>query len=186
MNSTLEPRSASPVVREHMNELKSAEARRIESEFGVPTSGSMWPRVFWLACVVVPEQSYDKHVLPTDDEVRQIRSYIEFKATSFYNDTWAKKILEDALPVCGGHNTVIFGKYPETPAEGSSWTGWGYRRMTWETGTWPHAYQSRGAKNLPDHPLTLVETIDHCEGFGDEPSPKWEAWKAAHPEIFPA
>lgn len=163
--------------------MKTPEARRIEQEFQVPTSDSLWPQYFWIACVVVPARSYDRHVVPTDVEIKQIRSYIEFKVTSFYREGFAQQVLEDALPICAGHNTVILGKYPETAENGSKMTGWGYRRMSWETASWPHAYQGRGTVNVPEHGLTLVEVLDHCEGY-DRPSEKWEAWKAAHPDLF--
>ena len=178
------------IVREHMNGMKSATARRFETEFKVPTC-DMYPEIYWIACVAVPPDEPFRNpwgtLVPEDWEVAQIASYIDYKLTTFYREHYADKVRAKALPVCAGHNTVTFVKRPDQVTGNwvSSSVGWGYRRMTWQTGAWPHAYGHAKATNLPDGPLSLVQVIDHCEGFGDKPNPKWDAWKAEHPETFP-
>lgn len=174
----------SRVLAEHLARERSELAARIETEFKVPAEGHLWPRVYWLACVVVnPEEGW---VTPTDHELRQIRSYIEFKARSFYREHFADEVLDAALPLCAGHNTVIFAQRPEVSGNGyEASRGWGYRRMTWETASWPHAYGGvRSAKSLPDHPLSVVEVMDHVETIVGAPSEKWIAWKTEHAELF--
>lgn len=194
--SSLEPPDmlleASEAVRKHLNAEKPEAARRIERRFRVPTCGHLWPGIFWVACVVVPETgSLDRWIMPTDHEVWQIRSFIDYKLSKFFTEPASTQLRKAALPAYGGHNTIIFCKYPDVPAEGmiASARGWGYRMQTWrDSGAWPHSYGvlERDRQKLPDHPLTLVEAMDHRERLTDKPNPKWEAWKATHPSIFPA
>jgi len=178
------------VVREHLALSKSETARRIEREFKVPTCGTIYPSVFWIACVVVPaEDGSNLHgaICPEDFEVVQIASYIDFKLTSFYNESCAARTKERALPVVAGHNTVTFVKLPAEQREGwsESAVGWGYRRTSWQTASWPHGYP--GSAKQVALPLTLLQVLDKIEDFGSSGvSPKWTAWKAEHADVFPA
>lgn len=185
----VQPRDASDAVRRHLNEEKSAAARRIEQRFRVPTCTHLWPGIFWIACVVIADDSpLQQYAMPTDKEVWQIRSYIDYKLSMFSEPT-SSRLREAALPADGGHNTIVFCKYPDAPAAGMipSACGWGYRMQTWrEGGAWPHSYGLTEAERdkLSQLPLTLVQAMDHREAFTDKPNPKWEAWKAAHPSAF--
>lgn len=171
------------LAREHMGRAVPPEVRRIEEEFKVPVAGSLWPGLIWIACVAVGKLAGE---MPTDEEAAQVASYIDYTLATVYNEGFADQIRRLPLPLCGGHNTTIFVKHPMERADGGSFVGWGYRRTSWHTGSWPHTYQHRkDVKDLPG-PLTLRQVLDKVCGWSDSPNPKWEAWKAARPEVFPA
>lgn len=163
--------TATRLVSEFLARPKPDEWRHIEETFKVPVEDSLLPYGFWLACVAVPEHD---GLVPDDAEAAQIASYIDFVLSTLYNEGYASLVRARALPVCGGHNTAVFVKRAD---------GWGYRRRSWHTGSWPHAY--RGREGAPTEPLSLVAILDKITAFGEKPNPKWDAWKAAHSEVFP-
>lgn len=171
---------AERIAREHMNRMLSPDVRRIEEEFKVPCSDSLWPEFYWIACIVAG--NLHEAVMPSDVEVAQVASYIDYVLSMYYTESFARQVRALPLPLCGGHNTVVLVKRHD---------GWGYRRASWETGSWPHAYRPYRAdaawpEGLPREPLTLVQVLDKVCGWTDRPNPKWEAWKVAHPAVFPA
>lgn len=107
---------------------------------------------------------------PTDAEAAMIASYIEFYRTWWYNPTWQAKLLERPFDIDGGCNTVILHKYGADD--------WAYRRRSWEYGPlFVPAYDR--TENWP-----LLRVLDRSITVLDEPHKEWEAWKAAHPEVF--
>lgn len=112
---------------------------------------------------------------PTDAEALVLASFVDYQR-DWFNETWQARMLAQPLDVEGGHNTTIFHKW----AAGD----WGYSKRTWTMGPhiWPGppSYRTVG-------PLALVGLMDHIYDWGDGGiSPRWLAWKAAHPEVFPA
>jgi hypothetical protein len=142
----------------HWNREMSEAERAAVHAAGVPTSAAH-PHEWWIAAIDVHS------VGVTEEELRQLRSFIEHEVRHVYNDTWTERILSAALPKCGGHNTIVFLKR----ADG----GWAYRRASWEIGpmyvpTWDTA------------PVSLVAAMDRVE----RGSPKWAEWKREHPNWF--
>jgi len=113
-------------------------------------------------------------MMPTDEELAQIKSYIEYSVRRTYQEYWVDVILNKPLSACSGHNTLILRKgSPLLPAV----QGWFYRKMFWRGGAvyWPvigAEYKDRG----------LVEIFDKYEDFSSE---SWTEWKNSHPDIFP-
>ena len=112
--------------------------------------------------------------MPSDRELRQIRSYREFWVTALYNPGYAKKILAKPLPEEDGHNTLILRK-------GASHAGtedhWFKRKISWENPVYvPHVLEKeyRG--------LSLVDVLDVEQSLIPV---GWERWKTEHPDIFP-
>lgn len=169
------------LVREHLaHPSKTDYMKRIESEHRIPAVHHLWPRMYWLACLVCPAPGeVPGYAEATDDELRMLTSYMDYKLTSVYRDEYVRAVRELPLPLVAGHNTTIFVKREED--------GWGYKAMSWESGSWPHSYRSmRKPEDLPDHPLSLVEIIDKIETTVDTPRPAWVAWKEEHPDVFAA
>jgi hypothetical protein len=152
---------------------KTAWAARVEAEHRVPVD-SLWPGVYWLACIAGPDEPENQAVLPTDAEVAQVASYIDYLLVTRYREGYAAQLRALPLACDGAWNTVVLVKRA---------SGWGYRRSTWRTGSWPHAYQHR-----PEAPtgLSLLQVLDHIEGVTNTVSAQWLAWQAAHSDVFPA
>lgn len=116
-------------------------------------------------------------------EADMIRSYIEFICTDFYGrasfedfvQRWSGKHKPYAL--IAGHNTVTFLK--------RAGDDWAYRRCSWRTGPQFFPQPRTGSGRTVDLP-TLLDVVLCGYGSLDEPrpNPKWEAWKAANPEVF--
>jgi hypothetical protein len=142
--------------------------------FRIPVDSSH-PMTYWIASI------HRESAMPTDEELRMIRSFIEYEVQNRYNLTYQEKIFAKPFPAEGGHVTKVFRK-------GSMWTnqpnaceGWVYRRASWEGGWHPQ---------WPAPRLSLLEVLDDiwAIGWGDEPrrpSSSWVEWKAARPDIFP-
>lgn len=120
---------------------------------------------------------------PSDAEAAMLVSYLSQYIDYWYNDSFKAKLAQRPFDVDGGANGVVFHKYGEDD--------WGYRRVSWTQGPifWPGAPHYRDwlrrkqEADLGAHSLLAV--MDHIESFGDgEPSPRWVAWKDAHPEVF--
>jgi hypothetical protein len=164
----------------------------VEKLFRVPVD-SEYPRTQWLACLVRDSE------LPTDDELRQLRSYIEYAVGLTYNERYQRILVGDPslpddeqtnqhLARCNGHNTAIFTKRAGA---------WFVRRDSWQNGFVPWRHQSAYV------PLTLERVIDTfvCSACVDDrrvpkdgPNhgyrkgirPDWWVWKTLHPDVFPA
>lgn len=120
---------------------------------------------------------------PTDLEAAQLRSFLDEYIDRWYNSSYKAKLSRRALDVDGGANGTVFHKY----AEGD----WAYRKQSWTSGPLfvpgPPRSVNEFAVERQLGPLTLQELMDlkHQYGAG-EPNPRWKAWKAAHPDLFPA
>ena len=150
--------------------LSEKQQERIRKEFKIPVDCCA-PSTYWIVSLS------DESIMPTKQELRQIRSYSEFIVQKFYNKDYQHRILvEKELPACGGHNTMILQK-------GSRWSGrsvpgWRYRKLTWNIG--PLFVPDIADKNCPHY--TLLELIERIERFRPE---VWIKWQKDHPEIFP-
>lgn len=141
------------------SELDAADIKRAEAA-GVPVD-ERYPKTWWIACLDV------RSLPPTEQELRMLRSYIEYITRDLYNETWQRKILEAPLPICNGHNTITFYKDEAS---------WRYRRSTWTIGP-PMVPAFLGS----DH-WNLEQLLDH---INDEwRASKWTQWKVQYPEIF--
>lgn len=124
----------------------------------------------------------DSEARPTDLEARQLASFIEQYKDYFFNDWYKAKLLERPLDVDAV--TRIFHKWGEDD--------WSYRVVTWQYGPFwiPVAPRLRGGQYddaKTSAPLSLVQVMDRTHAMHTEyPSKDWAAWKANHPEIFPA
>jgi len=172
-----------------MPHLTDEERAAIEA-FKIPVD-SFNPGTYWIASID------SESVMPSEAELRMIRSYIDYAIRATYNETYQARILAKPFPAEGGHVTKIFRK-------GSKWLeqeplyerngevtnvfhgdarlvnggdpreGWVYRRITWDGGLyWPQ---------WPKPRQTLIEVLDHING--PEPFEPWERWKREHPEVF--
>lgn len=120
---------------------------------------------------------------PTDTEAAMLASFLqEHRHYWFNNQGYARKMDQRPLDIDSGWNTTIFIKYAEAD--------WGYRRVSWTYGPTfvpgPPSYRERYPKEAGPDPLTLEKVMDRFHAWGDEPSPRWQQWKADHPEVFPA
>ena len=140
----------------------------------IPVVRDQYPRWKYEVCVVITAPGNEGWIWgpalrPDDTEVKQILAYLDYRM-GWYNEGWQAKMRQRPLDVDSGTNTVILQKFGEGD--------WRYRRMTWEHGPWPFY-------DMPER-FTLEALLDHINDYGGEPNPKWRAFKAAHPEAFPA
>jgi len=145
----------------------------------IPVVRSPYPRWKYEVCLIVndPEdRSFDPPLwgvalYPDELEKLQLVAELEWRM-AYYNDTWKAKMRRRPLDVDGTTNTVILQKR----AEGA----WCYRRASWQHGpTMVPPWNS-------DERLTLEQLLDRINDYHDKPNPEWRAFKAAHPEAFPA
>lgn len=142
---------------------------------------------YWYVAAVCDERDFPQWSSAplTALDVEMIRSYIEYTIGRMYNhgetfDGFVKRWSGPAAPCAAisGHNTITFLKRADDD--------WGYSRYTWTSGPpfFPQPTSGHGPK------LGLPALLDHVCGYGSldkpEPDKKWEAWKAAHPEVFGA
>lgn len=139
----------------------TADERAYVESYGVPIDAG---RSFFIASL------HPESLLPTPTELRQIRSFIEYKITSFYTDRFAAQLLAMPLPGDSGHNTTCLRK--GHMAYGGE--DWYYARSTWTQIGWPNPASSNY------QPLGLLEVIDHSEqGLGGEVDARWTKWRLA-------
>jgi len=160
--------------------LTAEQCDHVES-FGVPVVALYVDRAYYLAGICVDS------VMPTDDELRQVRSFIEFVGKRIYGAA-AKRILAMPLPADPGHNTIVLVKGGLYKGNPQPTEGWSYKRYTWETGVFPY-------RTAPFRPWDLSEVLDAIEGDvvtersdGTQravPRAPWKKWKVAHTEAFP-
>ena len=150
-------------------ELTQEQIVRIQRDFKVPVN-SDFPGNGWVSSLSKESE------MPTDEELKQLRGYIEFVLIgdgSIYGAYYGSKIVGQALPLLPGHNSLVFRK-----ATGEN-SGWCYRRQSWSVG--PIFVPSITEKNFRPH--TLVEVMDRIEK--DCRSRQWNNWKVAHSDVFP-
>mgnify|MGYP001559157934 CR=1 FL=1 len=88
----------------------------IEKNFRIPIDASH-PETYWII-------SLDREsTMPSDEELKQMRSYQEFRVRHTYASSYQEVVLNRKLPNDNGHNTVIYKK---------SEHGWFFRRLAWE------------------------------------------------------
>lgn len=147
------------------------------TELRIPVTGQ-FPDWRYIACF-----DRESEARPTELEAAQLASYIEqYKVYFFGADSWYKRKLEEK-PFDTDAVTRIFHKWGEGD--------WSYRVVTWEYGPFwvPEAPRLRGGQHddAKVGTLTLVQAMDRDKHMHTEyPSRDWAAWKAAHPEAFPA
>jgi len=125
------------------------------------------PMTYWVVCL-------DREsAMPTDLELRQLHSIIEFIVQDGYVSTKAERAFAAGeLARDAGFNTVIFRK---DRSDG----GWRFRRASWREG--PLFVPSH--QELDYAPHSLAAAMDRLRKHRMEP---WEAWKTAHADLFPA
>jgi hypothetical protein len=125
----------------------------------------------------------DSAARPTDTEARMMASFREEYIAYWYNDSYKARMAELPFDIDGGANGVVFRKWGEND--------WAYRRRTWTYGPTfvPHPPRLRrlDPADKPFGPLSLADLMDHMHMHGgNKPLPRWQEWKAAHPEVFGA
>jgi hypothetical protein len=116
---------------------------------------------------------------PDERETAMLVSFLtEYKDHWYGQNGFRQQMERQPFDTDGGANGVVFHKYGPND--------WGYRRMSF----------TQGPIFVPVHPrireshgggvglLDLSSLMDRISGHGDEPSPWWLEWKAAHPEVF--
>ena len=159
------------------NYLTEEERKLIEDKFRIPVD-STYPTKYWIVCI--DSESF----MPTEQELLQIQSYCAFKIITTYTASYQEEIFDKPLPVCGGHNTVVFrnGLRSQGFRTERSPGQWFYRKRLWRD----------GVVYVPDvlsseyKPHTLVEVIDRNEIHSSLIRPQnWDEWKKDHSDIFP-
>lgn len=110
----------------------------------------------------------DMSCMPTDDEIKLLVSYQEFKVRQMYRN--ADEILAMPVPACEGHNTTIFAKGPSSLLR---IPGWCYRKPTWSMG--PLFFPHDGVEKPAPPPWTLSELLDRS--IEDLLPKQWQKWK---------
>jgi hypothetical protein len=134
------------------------------------------PGTYWIA-------SIDREsVMPTDSELRMIRSYIDYSIQATYNLTYQERILAKPFPAEGGHVTKIFRKGGKWLDRENALEGWVFRRITWDGGLyWP---------TWPAPRLSLMDLLDYINSYNAGVAQRgvldesWVKWKQAHPTVF--
>jgi hypothetical protein len=157
-------------VSKAIQQLSAKERGYVQQQFRVPVD-SGWPQTYWIVCLD------SSSLMPTEAELAQLQSFIEYKVRSFFNPTYQAKVLSAPLALDSGWNTIIFRKGAGQEV-GFGDEGWAYRRMTWNHGHVPFPNQA------DYRPLSLVEAMDRCETLVDDVYPKWAKWKTDHEELF--
>lgn len=142
-------------------------------ELRVPLIADPYPRWFYVTAVVVSREPHLWHgLMPTDDELRVVASFNDHYRETWYRDSWKQKMRDFApYDIDGG----AVGRYLIKHKHG----GWGYRKHTWQYG--PCFVPEWNAE-----PAGLVDVLDRCHSFVDEPSPHWVQWKQDHADVFEA
>lgn len=133
----------------------------------------------WYYLVSFDSESPDR---PTDTEAAMLASFLDEYKDHWYGDSSYRSRMERRpLDVDGGANGVIFHKWGPDD--------WGYRRHSYTRGhlfsVVPPALRGKYDDGIPG-PLSLAALMDRIHTIGDEPMPRWVAWKAARPEVFDA
>lgn len=140
-------------------------------QYRIPVVRTPYPRwKYEVALVICDDELIWPGIEPAEDEARIVGSYIDYRR-SYYNASWAAKMLARPLDVDSSTNTVILLKRPDGC--------WCYRRMTWTSG---YPLVPPAAHLVPDAPqyVELVKLLDRINEY----SRNWPTWKANHPEVF--
>ena len=140
-----------------------------ETGYRFPIITTAYPRWCYVTAVVAGG-SWDGQD-PTEDELRIIASFHEeYVERTYYNSFKAEMRRKHPFDIDGGANSRLLIKYPSG--------GWGYRHSSWQDGP-------TFAPSVSEPALTLLECLDREQRYGaTKPNPTWEAWKAAHPDVF--
>jgi hypothetical protein len=151
----------------------SPKQTELATSLRIPFINNPYPRWYYVTAIVVStDPRLWRGLMPTDDEVRVVASFNDEYRQYFYNEWWKGRMREFApYDIDGG----AVGRYLIKHANG----GWGYRRSTWQ-------YGPEFVPTWSSEPEDLVSVLDRCQGFGSEPNPRWEQWKADHPDVFQA
>jgi len=146
----------------------------------IPVVGSAYPR--WNYLVAFDQDSIDQDGnRPTNAEVRLLASFLEEYISYWYNATWKARMRERPFDIDGGANGTVFRKWGADD--------WGHRKVSWRSGPMfvPESPRCREHERQGSAlgPLTLAALLDRIRQHGTgEPNKRWEAWKAAHPDVF--
>ena len=142
----------------------------------IPVVTSIYPDWHYLVALVVGEHEYAlwKGVRPDEREVALLQSELAFEL-DWYNASYVARMAERPFDMDGGFNGLTFIKRGEGD--------WAYRRRTWSIGPSlrPSLYDGEAKLDL----LGVLDLV-HSHGSKEYMSPRWEAWKAAHSEVFSA
>ncbi len=148
--------------------LAPEQRKEIQGRFKIPVDSSC-PTTYWIVSID------GESSMPTNEELAQIKSYIEFSTRRTYIEGAARLILGKPLPACPGHNTLILRKGDPLY---SVIQGWFFRKSSWQNG--PFYVPSKTAPDYRD--LGLVEALDKYEDIFPG---RWTEWKDKYPDIFP-
>ena len=149
--------------------LSDSEVLRVQDQFRIPVD-SFSPSKYWI--IALDRESF----LPTDEELRQIRSYGDYVIGKNYISPTKEKLLSVVLPAYSGHNTIIFNNGLCRGAETQDPRHWFFRRASWRNGAYYPNYFASFYR-----PHTLFQVMDKAEEFSAD---AWEQWKSQHPDIF--
>lgn len=158
-----------------VRQIDEEQRRLIQEQYRIPVDSSH-PGYYYIASLDAAG------LMPTEMEMEQLQSFIEYKIRSYYNSTYQEKLMSMPLAKDSGHNTIIFRKGSAGIGSLHDDDGWAFRRMTWSEG--PMYVPARYPEEKYEK-MSLVEVMDYCERYTrDEMNPKWEAWKQEHGVLF--
>lgn len=141
------------------------------TELRIPVTGAH-PYRGYLATYAGQADPLLKWPRPDDAEAAILASYIGYLRGK-YPEHVQRRMLSQPLDTCD-LAALVFAKRGEGD--------WAYRRAHWTEGVfwWPLPEGCEGGRRL-----SLMQVLDHVEtNNGVTEAPEWEAWKAAHPDIF--
>lgn len=140
------------------------------TELRIPVTGAH-PYRGYLATYAGKAEPLLRWPRPDDAEAAVLASYIGYLRGK-HPEHARRRMLAQPFDT-GDLAALVFAKRGEGD--------WCYRRAHWTEGVfwWPLP------EGLPEgRRLSLVQVLDHVETTCGEEAPEWQAWKAAHPEIF--
>jgi hypothetical protein len=155
-------------IGEHMQILDTEQIAHIQAA-RVPVDNDMYPKNSWVVCLSIESE------MPTDQELRQLRSLCEYELTHRYSgDEWTvrlERMLTMPMALDRSVSSLIFCKRRGNAG------GWFYRRPHWTQG--PPFVPSFTEPDFQPH--SLIEVMDRHSVFPQ----RWAEWKKEHPNIFP-
>jgi hypothetical protein len=143
------------------------EKEYVQNNFKIPVD-SLAPEKGWIV-------SLDREsAMPTEQELKQLQSFTEYKMGRTYNERHVAKLLQMPLAVEDGYDTTILRK-----GMGDDNVGWFYRRAGWKID--PDYLINPSMKGY--RAQSLVEVMDQQEIMTTVVE-KWAAWKRERPDIF--
>lgn len=143
----------------------------------IPAIPSIYPDVDYLIALCInddPETPLFHGLRPDDGEAALLQSVIGYIRGQYREGYVAQQFDPKPYDVDPGRNTITFIKRGEND--------WAYRHDTWTIG--PVLVP---ALHLGQEPLGLRALLDKINSWGADGavSPKWAAWQASHPDVFP-